>query len=142
MEINDILKNTNTKDLKKLIALLQVLADLNDDETEEEEEVVDKKSQKKITQSKKTAQSRAPGRKSKKQPEFVNKFLDMPEKNMHKDDAGIDKKLSVHPPVARARDFDPIQVVCRVCNKTEMIPPSLVESASRYKCNNCAKNPG
>lgn len=141
MEINDILKNTNTKDLKKLIALLQVLADLNDDESEEEE-VVDTKPKQKITESKRPTQSKVPGRKSKKEPEFINKFLDMPEKNMHKDDAGIDKKLNVHPPVARARDFDPIQVVCRVCNKTEMIPPSLVESASRYKCNNCAKNPG
>ena len=139
MEINDILKNTNTKDLKKLIALLQVLADLNDDDTEEE--VVDTKPKKKTTQSRPT-QNKAIGRKSKKESEFVNKFLDMPEKNMHKDDADVDKKLSVHPPVARTRDFDPIQVVCRVCNKTEMIPPSLVESASRYKCNNCAKNPG
>lgn len=139
MEINDILKNTNTKDIKKLIALLQVLADFNDDEPEEE--IISPKP-KKSTKAKEFVQSKVPGRKDKKEQEFLNKFLDMPEKNMHKDDADVDKKLNVHPPVARARDFDPIQVVCRVCNKTEMVAPSLVESVSRYKCNNCAKNPG
>lgn len=138
MEINDILKNTNTKDLKKLITLLQVLVDLNDEDESNEKENETKTTTKKLTKAKTSNTTR----KNKKQPEFVNKFLDMPEKDMHKDDAGIDKKLSVHPPVVRARDFDPIQVVCRVCNKTEMIPPSLVESVSRYKCNNCAKNPG
>jgi hypothetical protein len=139
MEINDLFKNTNSKDIKKLIALLQVLADATDDGSEEDEP---EEKPKKIAKSKKSTETRTPSRKGKKQPEFVNKFLDMPEKDMHKDDAGLDKKLSVHPPVARTRDFDPVQVVCRVCNKTEMIPPSLVESVSRYKCNNCAKNPG
>lgn len=139
MEINDILKNTDTKDLKKLISLLQVLVDLNSDDESEEPEVETKP--KKITKAKTSTRTNTT-KKNKKQPEFINKFLDMPEKDMHKDDAGIDKKLNVHPPVVRTRDFDPIQVVCRICNKTEMIPPSLVESVSRYKCNNCAKNPG
>lgn len=139
MEINDLFKNTNSKDIKKLIALLQVLADASEDEPEQDES---EEKPKKVARSKKSTVTKTTGRKDKKESKFVNKFLDMPEKDMHKDDANVDKKLNVHPPVARSRDFDPVQVVCRVCNKTEMIPPSLVESVSRYKCNNCAKNPG
>lgn len=137
MEINDLLKNTDTKDIKKLIALLQVLVDINDNDSEEEDE-----KSKNTNNTKSTRTSKPTKKRNKKQAEFVNKFLDMPEKDMHKDDSGIDKKLNVHPPVARAREFDPIEVMCRVCHTTELVPPSLVESVSRYKCNKCAKNPG
>lgn len=73
-----------------------------------------------------------------------NKFIDMPEKNMHKEDSKIDQLLSINPPVARAREFTTINVTCRVCGKTESIPPSLAtsDSRTRYKCNNCSTSAG
>lgn len=71
-----------------------------------------------------------------------NKFLSMPELNMHKEDTLVDKQLIKHPPVARARSFEPIQVTCRICGKTETVSPSLVDSSNRYKCNRCASTAG
>ena len=71
-----------------------------------------------------------------------NKFLDMPERNMHKEDSLIDQQLIKHPPVARGREFEPVKVTCRVCGKSETINPSLVDSANRYKCNKCASSAG
>lgn len=77
-----------------------------------------------------------------KQPKRENKFLSMPEINMHKEDRELDEKLAKHAPVARARAYDPITVLCRVCGKKETVSPSLVESAGRYKCNKCAASAG
>lgn len=74
--------------------------------------------------------------------QHTNKFLAMPEMNMHKEDAELDKKLAKHAPVARSREYDPITVLCRVCGKKETINPSLVESVGRYKCNKCSSSAG
>lgn len=133
MGIEDILNQTNKKDIKKLIAILQILADEDDaNEVVDSEDMVEQKTVKKaISSNKKTKTSKQ-----------NNKFLDMPERNMYKEDAVLDKKLNIHPPVARSREFEPISVLCRVCGKTETVAPTLVESVSRYKCNSCAKNPG
>jgi hypothetical protein len=77
-----------------------------------------------------------------KGPSF-NKFEQMSEFRMHKDDYELDKKLAKHPPVARTREFDPVSVVCRICGKKEIVSPSLVyEGPSRYKCNNCSTQAG
>lgn len=68
-----------------------------------------------------------------------NKFLDMPEKDMHKNDVAIDKLLNRAPPTPRNREYEPIDVVCRVCHKKEKVSPAVVpESIDRYKCNKCA----
>lgn len=73
----------------------------------------------------------------------VNKFEQMSEFRMHKDDGEVDKKLAKHPPVARTREFEPVSVVCRICGKKETVSPSLVhEGPSRYKCNNCSTQAG
>lgn len=73
----------------------------------------------------------------------TNKFLDMPEMNMHKEDVEVDKKLRTQPPVPRARQFSMVKIVCRVCGKQEEVSPSLiVESPSRYKCNKCSAAAG
>lgn len=77
-----------------------------------------------------------------KKTKFVNKFLDMKEANMHKADSAIDRKLNQHPPTQRDRSYEPVQVRCRVCGKKDMVPPSLIESTDRYKCNNCATSQG
>lgn len=75
--------------------------------------------------------------------EHYNKFDNMPEAQMHKSDSLIDKKLSVHPPSPRTRQFEPIDVKCRSCGKTEKINPVLLpDSTDRYKCNKCSTTAG
>jgi len=72
-----------------------------------------------------------------------NKFTDMPEKDMHKSDSIIDKKLSINPPTPRNRKFNPVKVKCRICGKEEKVNPSIIpEPADRYKCNNCSTSAG
>lgn len=75
--------------------------------------------------------------------ERYNKFTDMPEKNMHKEDILVDKKLNVQPPVPRARPFKMLSAICRVCGKKEKVSPGLIpESLDRYKCNKCSASSG
>jgi hypothetical protein len=72
-----------------------------------------------------------------------NKFEEMMEMNMHKEDILIDKKLRIHPTVPRARRFKTVKATCRVCGKSEEINPGLVpESIDRYKCNKCSTSAG
>jgi hypothetical protein len=69
----------------------------------------------------------------------TNKFDSMMEKRMHMEDIEIDKKLIVQPPVPRARAFNLVNVVCRVCGKRESVNPVLItDSIDRYKCNKCS----
>lgn len=77
---------------------------------------------------------------SSKQEKSNNKFLDMPERNMHKSDSAIDKKLSINPPTPRTRKFEPITVKCRVCGKSEKVSPRMLadSDSDRYKCNKCS----
>jgi hypothetical protein len=127
----------NPENVKLLINLLQSL--LPNDQTPEQEAKPETKSSK----SKMKTKSRQRGRTQNDSEEPVNKFAKMPEFSMHKEDSSIDKKLSKHPPVARMREFEPVQVTCRICGKTEIVSPGLVfEGASRYKCNNCSTQAG
>jgi hypothetical protein len=72
-----------------------------------------------------------------------NKFDDMPERRMHKEDVEVDKKLATQPPVPRARKFNLIKVSCRVCGKKEEVNPVLItDSLDRYKCNRCSGTAG
>lgn len=74
---------------------------------------------------------------------LLNKFEQMNEFRMHKDDAAIDAKLSKHPPVARIREFEPLTVKCRICGRSEVVSPTLLyDNPSRYKCNNCSTQAG
>lgn len=74
---------------------------------------------------------------------FVNKFDQMQESRLHKEDVAIDKALSVYGPTPRTRHFDPIDVQCRICGKKDKINPSMLYDApSRYKCNECSRSPG
>jgi hypothetical protein len=75
--------------------------------------------------------------------EHYNKFDDMAESSMHKSDSLIDKKLSVHPPSPRTRQFETVDVKCRSCGKDEKINPVLLpDSTDRYKCNKCSTMAG
>ena len=68
----------------------------------------------------------------------ANLFDKMPEKNHHKEDVEIDKKLAIHPPSDRSRKSNLIDVRCRACNKSEAISASLVpQEIERYICNRC-----
>lgn len=72
-----------------------------------------------------------------------NKFESMPEARMHKEDILIDQKLSVQPPVPRARPFKLTKATCRVCGKQEKVNPVLItDSIDRYKCNKCSSSAG
>ena len=128
MDLNDLTKNP--EQLKNLINLLQQM--LPAEETQEEDQPDEEF----------TAPLRTKGSK-RKMTKSTNKFLSMSEKDMHKDDIAIDKKLAKFPPVSRARDFDMIDVVCRVCGRKETISPSLLfDAQDRYKCNNCSTAAG
>lgn len=90
-----------------------------------------------------TASTKRNTKTGKKTKSATNKFNNMPEMHMHKDDIAIDKKLRTQPPVPRARPFKLIKVVCRVCGKREEVNPGLIlESVDRYKCNKCSTSSG
>lgn len=130
MDLNELMKNP--EQIKNLIQVLQTLLPqaTGDNEAEEVEE--------------EEFSSPIKTRGSKKRPKQAkNKFTDMPEHNMHKEDVAIDKKLAKFPPVSRARQFELVDVKCRVCGRTETVSPSLVfEGLERYKCNNCSTSAG
>ena len=136
MDLNELFKDKNQ--IKSLITLLQQVVDSQ--ETEDESPVENTEQQVAQPNSKiKTRESR----RVVKNNGFVNKFDSMSEFNSFKADGAIDKVLSQQPPVARTREFEPINVVCRVCGKQENVNPSLAhEGPARYKCNNCSKLPG
>lgn len=72
-----------------------------------------------------------------------NKFCDMAEFTMHKDDVQIDKQLhSKNINVSRNRPANIIDARCRMCGKTEKINPSIIGNMERYKCNKCSATPG
>jgi hypothetical protein len=73
----------------------------------------------------------------------INKFDEMLESKMHKEDIEIDKKLSKHQPTPRIRKFKPVNAKCRICGKQEEVSPSLLfEGVDRYKCNKCSGSSG
>lgn len=116
----------NQDDIKALISILQKGLE-NDDEPQ----VATKP---KRARSKRTTKKKVENRE--------NKFLNMKEKDMHKGDVLIDKKLSVSPPTERSRQFKPIKVQCVVCGKKETVSPTLMKDKSRYKCNKCSATAG
>jgi len=134
MDLNNLI--SNPEQLKQLISALQAILDKNNNPGSEEED----QTQQEIDEPNSSIKTK--NSKQRPQKTNTNKFLSMPEMNMHKDDAEIDKKLAKHPPVMRAREFETIRVVCRVCGKEENISPSIVESVSRYKCNKCSTSAG
>lgn len=125
----------NPENVKLLINLLQSLLPTDASNTDTPQAEPTKKVSKLKTKSRQ--------RKKQSDDDFENKFARMPEFSMHKEDASIDKKLAKHPPVARMREFEPVEVTCRVCGRTEVVTPGLVfEGAARYKCNNCSTQAG
>lgn len=115
----------NQDDIKALISILQKGLE-NDDEPQ----VATKPKKPRAKRTKKKVENRE------------NKFLSMKEKDMHKKDVLIDKKLNVSPPTERSRQFNPVKVQCVVCGKKETVSPTLMKDRSRYKCNKCSAAAG
>jgi len=120
------LNNLNPEQIKSLIGLLSALLPT---EEKHESDVPNKPTKLK------TARSRTKG-------SSTNKFDKMPERNSHKADVEIDKKLIKYPPTERSRHFQYIEVKCRCCGKTEKVSPALVMEKDRYKCNKCSISAG
>lgn len=124
------------EDIRQLIAILQRGLSEDTDESQEDSTKKRIKNTKNITKQK-------IHKSSKQSQQSINKFDQMMEKTMHKDDTQIDRLLNVYPPSIRTRDFDPVRVQCRVCQKIEEVNPNLIfDSPSRYKCNKCSGAPG
>lgn len=131
-------------DFKQLLSLLQKLVEnSNVVETKNQEMIIEEEPKiVKTTNKTKSTKRKSVTKNKNSTKEFNNKFLQMPEANMHMEDVEIDKKLSKFPPTYRGRKYQPINVKCRVCGKSEKVNPSLVESMDRYKCNKCCSIPG
>lgn len=148
MDPNDILKNP--EQIKALISVLQGLLG----QTQESTEITEQPKKSTTAPSKPSSNIKTKGRQKMGSKNNIaskkieldhsdNKFEQMSEFRMHKDDCSIDKKLSVAPPVARMRDFEFIDVTCRICGRNDSIPPALLfDAPSRYKCNNCSTQSG
>lgn len=98
-----------------------------------------------VPEPKENTESESPIRtRGSRRPQFIeNKFDSMAEKNLHKADIAIDKKLSKYGPTPRTRKFKTLKVKCRVCGKTEEVNPAvLTDTPERYKCNACARSAG
>lgn len=120
--------------IQQMITLLQTMLEASSSTQDKKDEFSIK--QKTTTKQKKT--KKKPGETK----QSTNKFLDMPEMHMHKEDCLIDKKLIVKPPVPRERKFQLVDVICRICGKKERVNPVLMESRDRYKCNKCSTSAG
>lgn len=127
--------NFSPDQIKAMIAMLQNMLPQN---TEEQAQSKSTHTIKKRTTNKKNNTDT-----KKKKSDRPNKFMDMPEMNMHKEDILVDKKLSVQPPVPRARPFNMVNAICRVCGKREEVNPGLIhDGVDRYKCNKCSSSAG
>lgn len=134
MDLNELSKNP--EQIQTLISLLQSLLPKESGDTEPDDTSEQQFNNPNI---------KTKNIKTKRKPDpSSNKFLSMPERNMHKEDTAIDKILCQAPPVARGRDFVPVKVKCRVCNKEELVNPSIVYDLrdNRYKCNKCSTSAG
>jgi type VI protein secretion system component VasK len=129
MDLNDLVKNP--EQIKQLISILQNLVNASTEETKTVTNTVKKTRNKKsnTTKNKQTKQSN----------NRANKFLDMPERDLHKEDIEIDKRLQKLPPTPRSRRFQQLRATCRVCGKTENVSPGYITTElDRYKCNRCS----
>jgi hypothetical protein len=133
--------NLDPQQIQQMILLLQaMLPKQNPEQTNasNQETSFEVVKSPKVSKSRKSSESTSSSK-------FVrpNKFEDMPEIKMHKEDIALDKKLSVLPPVPRARKFSKISAICRVCGKKEEVNPALItDSIDRYKCNKCSAGAG
>lgn len=120
--------NLSPEQIQQMIAMLQNMLPNNETEPESEQQASVNPIK---TVNRKPKQS------------TVNKFDQMMEASLHKEDIEIDKKLAKYDPTPRVRRFQPLDVVCRVCGKRESVSPNLLsDTPDRYKCNTCSRGAG
>jgi len=130
----DILQNP--EQLKKFIAALSSLLPA------EENDIPEKLKTRKARTTKKTTTKKI-NNKTRTLEEKHNKFLDMPEINMFKEDPKVAQKLYNQPPMKRRSKKAKLSVTCRICGKREEISSSLLYGdKDRYKCNKCCGSAG
>lgn len=129
----DILQNP--EQLKKFIAALSSLL------PPEENNIAEKPKARKTRTTRKTTKKITS--KTRTSEEKHNKFLDMAESNMFKEDPRVAKKLYNQPPMKRRSKKAKLSVTCRICGKREEISSSLLYGdKDRYKCNKCCGSAG
>lgn len=128
----------NNDDIKQLIAILQ--KGLTQEDTKESIPQINTEQSGNNTKKRKKVKK---NNRDTDDTQSYNKFDSMPENNMHRDDSRLDRLLSKYPPSQRSREFQFVDVVCRLCGKKDSVNPALVnESSNRYKCNKCSRIPG
>tara|TARA_B100002019_G_C21274933_1_gene604908 strand:- start:9699 stop:10121 length:423 start_codon:yes stop_codon:yes gene_type:complete len=140
MSINPEDIKNNPEQIKQMIALLSSMLEDSDTEPKTKRRSTKKKTTKKKTTKKKTTTTRKP-----KQAKSlaVNKFDQMSESGMFKENPEIAKKLYSKPPMKRRPKKELIAVKCRICGKQEEVSSSLISSGKeRYKCNKCSSSAG
>ena len=129
----DILQNP--EQLKKFIAALSSLLPPEENNISEKPKARKTRTTRKTTK-KITSKTRASEEKH-------NKFLDMAESVMFKEDPKIAQKLYNRPPMKRRNKKPKLSVTCRICGKREEISSSLLYGdKDRYKCNKCCGSAG
>lgn len=132
--------NVDTNKLKQLLmAMIDTLdeADSNEDSSVQQSDVVQSSQKPQKTNNRNNRNKRKPYASGE------NLFLNMQEKDMHKNDVEIDKKLAPKQLTSRNRPSTMIEVRCRVCGKEESVSSQLItDGAGRYKCNNCSRGSG
>lgn len=129
----DILQNP--EQLKKFIAALSSLL------PPEENNIAEKPKARKTRTTRKTTKKITS--KTRASEEKHNKFLDMAESDMFKEDPKIAQKLYNRPPMKRRNKKPKLSVTCRICGKREEISSSLLYGdKDRYKCNKCCGSAG
>jgi hypothetical protein len=121
--------NLDPQQIQQMILMLQSMLPKQDNASSEQNDLKTKKKTPRTNNKSKPSTSKSSN----------NKFDAMMEKRMHMEDIEIDKKLIVQPPVPRARPFNLVTAICRVCGKKETVNPVLItDSIDRYKCNKCS----
>ena len=136
----DILKNP--EQIKQLIGILSSLLPTDDLDKETEAEPKKPKTRRKPAQTKKTTTNKST-RFKKDTTQHTNKFVDMPESQMFRENPDVSQKLYQQPPMKRRPRKNKINVTCRICGKREEISSGLLYGdVDRYKCNKCCSNAG
>lgn len=125
---DDFLKNP--EQLKQMIGLLSSMLEQAETQDTEDTQSVDNSALK--------------NKRSKKpQGSTINKFDQMPEASMYKENPKIVEKLYSKAPIKRRPKKSLVKVKCRICGKEENISSSLIHGGvDRYKCNKCSSSAG
>lgn len=152
-KLEEKLKKLNKFQYDKLVRMVDKFLSKNNESVKESPEVKPKPKAKPVKTSRRTvstenihnSKSKKPSKKSQKfgKPESLligprkNQFDSMIEKDAHKDDIAIDKKLAVQSPVPRRNKNMLQDVVCKLCGDEDSVSEKLLDSEGEWTCNGC-----